>query len=534
VTVSWFPLPLAGTFLDAPAAVEGTPTVAPQGANWIDPDPATGAAFGPLLAIVLESLGGNGLKTGLPLATETVQEPAEPDETVPEVPETSETDRDPAVAVAVAVPAPDVPPVCAELPPCAQPQVQAYGPGSEVTPEKPVSHSWPSDAARRVSLPEAEAGDRSSDLPPASSGSQDVPLLSNPDMTEECPGPENPVVREAATVISRLPALAAASAEQKYAEPGGESSPQKDRPPVPPNSPIAGECAVPFGAPPPDEAGRTAIQRPASRPTLTVRTAPGAEPSVADAKPAFSMRIIEADRDGTADIEARSAPSEHPAGGRSRRATQADTPPLEAIPHRDLALTEDRSSIRPSLSDPITIATAPAARPGRPVQAETARAGRPESGIGKTEPPEIAVRRMPETHHGPAMRHISLRVAEGAEERVEVRLAEQSGELRVDVRARNEVLAGRLREGLPELVGRLKDGGFEAEVWRPSRIDTSEAPGRRDERAAENGQERNPDGQRGSGRQGEEGGRRRHPQDGHREGEVFDPGFHLRTENGQE
>jgi hypothetical protein len=295
-----------------------------------------------------------------------------------------------------------------------------------------------------------------------------------------------------------------------------ESTPQKDRPPESPVPPIVTAPAVPFDAPPPAETGRTAAQRPALHPALTIRTAPGEEPPVADAKPAFSMRIVEADRDATADMEAAPAPLEHSAGERTRRATQVDTPML-------------------SPEDPIAVAAAPTARPGRPVQAETARPGRLAAGFDGTEPPEVAVRRMPETYRGAAARQISLRVAEGGEERVEVRVAEQSGALRVDVRARNEGLAGRLRDGLPELVGRLQENGLEAEVWRPSRIDASEASARRDERPVADGQERNPGGQRGSGwQQGEEGGRRRHQHDGQSRGEVFDPYFHLRNENGQE
>lgn len=512
MTVSCFPLPLAGTILDVPAAVEGTATVTPQGANWIDPDPAAGAAFGQLLGTVLETLSEEGIGTGtgtgpsigrppIPMRTETVPEPAESGDAKPETPET-----DPDPAIAVAVPVSGVLPF-AEPPLDAQPTVQP----SRLAPEKPASDSWPFDVAHRVSLPDAAAGDESSDLPPASSGTRDVPAFS-PAFTED---PGNADVPETAGVASLPTVRPPASSGPLNVEPPVEWPPQKDRPPESSVPPIVTAPAVSFDSQPPTETGRTAAQRPASRPMITVRTAPAEEPPVADAKPAFSMRIVGADRDQTADTEAPLAPPEQPAGAKLRRATQVDT--LTLLPE-----------------DPIAIAAAPAARPGRPVQAETVRADQPEAEIDRTEPPEVAVRRMPETYRGAAARQISLRVAEGGEERVEVRVAEQSGELRVDVRARNEGLAGRLRDGLPELVGRLQENGLEAEVWRPSGIDASKTPARRDELPVAS-QERNPGGERGSGwQQGEEGGRRRHQQDGQSQSEVFDPYFQLRNENGQE
>jgi hypothetical protein len=447
------------------------------------------------------------------MRTETIPEPAESGDAEPEKSENPETDPDPFVAVAV--PVSGVPPAFAESPLDAQPKVEPFRLAPDATPENSVPDFWPFDAAHRVSLPDAAAGDRSSDLPPASSGTRELPP-SSPACTEKCPDSGNADVRETAGVAPRPAALPPSTAGPLNVEPPVEWPPQKDRPPESPAPLIVTAPAVSFDSPPPAETGRTVAQRPLSPPMMTVRTAPVEEPPVADAKPAFSMRIVEADCDATVDREAAPAPLEHSAGERSRRATQVDTPTL-------------------SPEDPIAIAAAPAARPGRPVQAETVRAEQPQTELDRTELPEVAVRRMPETYRGTAARQISLRVAEGGAERVEVRVAEQSGELRVEVRARNEGLAGRLRDGLPELVGRLQENGLEAEVWRPSRIDASETPARRDERPVTDGEGRNPGGQRGSSwQQGEEGSRRRHQQDGHSHGEVFDPYFQLRNENGQE
>jgi len=53
-------------------------------------------------------------------------------------------------------------------------------------------------------------------------------------------------------------------------------------------------------------------------------------------------------------------------------------------------------------------------------------------------------------------------------QKVEVRLVQQAGELRVAVRTADPDLAHGLREGLPDLVGRLQENGTRAEAWRPA------------------------------------------------------------------
>jgi hypothetical protein len=50
---------------------------------------------------------------------------------------------------------------------------------------------------------------------------------------------------------------------------------------------------------------------------------------------------------------------------------------------------------------------------------------------------------------------------------VEVRVVQQSGELRVAVRTGDSDLAHGLQQGLSDLVGRLQEPGFRAEAWHP-------------------------------------------------------------------
>jgi hypothetical protein len=63
--------------------------------------------------------------------------------------------------------------------------------------------------------------------------------------------------------------------------------------------------------------------------------------------------------------------------------------------------------------------------------------------------------------------HIKLEVT-GGEHRVEVRLTERAGEVRVAVRTTDSQLAGSLRQNLPGLSARLDAGGYRTESWHPA------------------------------------------------------------------
>jgi hypothetical protein len=65
------------------------------------------------------------------------------------------------------------------------------------------------------------------------------------------------------------------------------------------------------------------------------------------------------------------------------------------------------------------------------------------------------------------LKDVSIEVAPPGVQKVEVRLVQQAGELRVAVRTADPDLAHGLREGLPDLVGRLQENGSRAEAWRP-------------------------------------------------------------------
>ena len=65
------------------------------------------------------------------------------------------------------------------------------------------------------------------------------------------------------------------------------------------------------------------------------------------------------------------------------------------------------------------------------------------------------------------LNNIVLQVGQSAGEKVQVRLVQQSGELRLAVRTDDSELAHGLQQGLSDLVGKLQDGGYRTEAWKP-------------------------------------------------------------------
>ena len=97
----------------------------------------------------------------------------------------------------------------------------------------------------------------------------------------------------------------------------------------------------------------------------------------------------------------------------------------------------------------------------------------------RTARPAGEIRVAPETVKPAAAHDLRLAVG-GGDERVEIRVAERSGEIHVAVRTPDPRLAGSLRDDLPTLTSRLEAAGLHTETWRPAaaseergRIETS-------------------------------------------------------------
>lgn len=108
---------------------------------------------------------------------------------------------------------------------------------------------------------------------------------------------------------------------------------------------------------------------------------------------------------------------------------------------------------------PATAQQPPAASGARP------RESAPDSPppAAATEPPVAPVAPRPAAAHD-----IQLQLAGQGDQKVEVRVSERAGDMRVEVRTPDSGLAGNLREDLPALASRLEQTGFRAETWHPA------------------------------------------------------------------
>jgi len=101
------------------------------------------------------------------------------------------------------------------------------------------------------------------------------------------------------------------------------------------------------------------------------------------------------------------------------------------------------------------------------------------------------------------LKDVSFRIAQEDGSSVQLRLTQQSGELKLAVHSASPDLNQGLRDSLPDLTKRLSDGGFHTETWRPG---VSAAPASAQGEAARNpggnAQGGNSQNQAGSGQQG--------------------------------
>ena len=114
--------------------------------------------------------------------------------------------------------------------------------------------------------------------------------------------------------------------------------------------------------------------------------------------------------------------------------------------------------------------TIPQAAQGMPAAGET-----PDAAAAKPVRPQDALdsEPRPEAPKSTPVRDMKLEVT-GGDQRVEVRLSERAGEVKMTVRTADAPLASTLRENLPALNARLAESGFKSEAWRPAAFSTSE------------------------------------------------------------
>jgi len=143
--------------------------------------------------------------------------------------------------------------------------------------------------------------------------------------------------------------------------------------------------------------------------------------------------------------------------GSDAAAADPTSQPESAVPVRKAEAPASSAPIEPAAVD------RPAAIP-QPASASTAQprelAAPPHAAA--TEP--AAVPEVPKA----SAHDIKLELSGQGDQRVEVRVSERAGDVRVDVRTPDAGLAGDLREDLPALATKLEQTGFRTEAWHPA------------------------------------------------------------------
>jgi hypothetical protein len=142
---------------------------------------------------------------------------------------------------------------------------------------------------------------------------------------------------------------------------------------------------------------------------------------------------------------------------RTVRERRPETPPSEqAEPH----------TVTPNGK---AIPTSPQEAPAKAVPAPE-RSATPETKTAAKDVMEIQTK--PEALKAPPVRDMKFEVV-GVDRRVEVRVSERLGEMKMTVRTPDVNLATTLRENLPALSTRLAESGFKSETWHPAAPSTS-------------------------------------------------------------
>lgn len=284
------------------------------------------------------------------------------------------------------------------------------------------------------------------------------------------------------------------------------SRPQKSTPAAPADSAsqlqTAPTVALPAPAPLPPEAGAAAsangIERPPIQNDPGVNLDAAATEKPAPSELAFALKL-ESNGQTTTSTEQTSLPAIKPVGEQPA-AISVQPPPSQADPnarssqntrgddsaHDNRHEAQDLNIEQPVAPNPAGAEVSQASAQGVYIPAGPSSPA-PSSEPVSAQAAQRTAYTLPAQPHdqttktGPA-NQISISVPAGDQQKVEVRLMDRAGEVRVSVHAPNEELAGTLRQDLGSLTGKLNQSGYTTEAFTPSR---SSGESSRDQKNAE-------------------------------------------------
>lgn len=213
-------------------------------------------------------------------------------------------------------------------------------------------------------------------------------------------------------------------------------------------------------------ASRFDTARPAANTSVDPQTAPPAktsEPANLPATPAAKATSqapaqAAADSQSAADANTNDANANSDSDAHQRDTGGPDTERASSQPETAATAPQTAQDIQGSLLTPAPVAgNGAGVRQSSPVKAST------ESAAPQLQEPQGES----SVHAGESVRNISLRLTNADQSSVQVRLTERAGELHVSVRTPDVSLTRGLRDGLPDLMGRLQVNGYRADTWQP-------------------------------------------------------------------
>ena len=207
---------------------------------------------------------------------------------------------------------------------------------------------------------------------------------------------------------------------------------------------------------------------------LRVRALPASDGPLSQAAPS-GLSATKANEPALLPVRQEGSPSADPAAAAEKRVALPDDTPDRA-PAR--AGRERHGEELPTeRTGPTAGKTIPPVSPDAQVRTETAperpqaatvadaKPARPQDLMEDAAKPDVA--------KAPPVHDMKFEVT-GGQQRVEVRLSERAGEVKMTVRTADEPLADTLRENLPALSARLAESGLKSEAWHPAASSTNE------------------------------------------------------------
>lgn len=393
--------------------------------------------------------------------------------------------KQPAPNIAVAN---NIPPAPAPLPfvlnlQMPQPTQPASAPQAATTPLLTVLSNHQATEQPQKKQAAAAAGDPGQTTAPMLIVAPDLPFVPAPDDSKNSQSDETKI--PAAALPSPIPELPTEAKSPAAPQAAVVETALRNHP-EPPAAPVAGSPWKQTTTPlPHTELAFAARVLPARGPT---EPQPRKESDTTTGPRApQTTRVTTPDRQADTDSQQRqpdSNPEPSPIHALQRTSAPTLPRPTPSEPEREVQPSPaPKETVTLSAPTPV-IDTSQSSSPTR-----SPERSQPVSHTSETQLPEVRVSEAQATAPAPPIRDFSLRLTGPDQDKVEVKVVESAGEIRVAVRSADPVLNTSLQQGIGELVGKLESHGMNAETWKPAESTTTAAQSARTETSQNNQQQ---------------------------------------------